>query len=122
MAANIVEAAQLALRSPHQQQRFTMQFEREKVSWIRYLAAVARDLPAAGEDSLLLPLEDLRRDIQVRRQGPGSSDFRVDGKVGKRSIHKDDSGILVQAWVVIGVTDFASFTAARGNRKAESQL
>src|ERR1700690_2337076 len=57
MAANIVEAAQLAGGTAHQQQGLALEFRGKEITWIRQLVAMAHHLPGLAEDLLLLRCE-----------------------------------------------------------------
>jgi hypothetical protein len=58
MPANVIEGAQLAIGSAHNQKRLSCQLGREIVARPRNLIAMSDCLPASPEDSIFLKLKD----------------------------------------------------------------
>jgi hypothetical protein len=80
VAADIVEGPQLTLLAAHQDDRAAGHRDRHDVARRRQLVGKARKRPAAGEDPVLLELQEPRAGIGFRRQAvfhrPGGLESR----------------------------------------------
>ena len=72
MAADVIEAAQFALRAAHQQQRFAQKFDGKEVAGVGELAAMPDHLPGVGEDSFLFLCEHPGVSVERSRNRPGA--------------------------------------------------